>query len=193
MVTPHGNSKSTTPFYPTFPSTRKQITNQCSFQGPKNVLRLVSEKMGGITAAKSPCELPRNERQVMYARGTSSSQTKSYTDPHCDEIFAIMQSAKLEDKYGKFVRETRPSPEPAFVVARDRQLDDLVRFCTIPEGFSILTADPTFNLGHFDVTPTSYKYSLLKSVRTGNSPVFIGPTLIHYRKTFHTYLFLHPH
>ena len=185
VVTPHGNSKSSAPFYPTFPSTRQQILEQCSFQGPKNVLRMVSDKIGGITTAKSPCELPRNERQVMYTRGKSSG--------HCanegDEIFAIMQSAKLEDEGGKFVRETRPSPEPAFVVARDRQLDDLVRFCTIPEKFSILTADPTFNLGQFDVTPTSYGHGLLTSTRTGKSPVFIGPTLIHYRKTFHTYLF----
>lgn len=93
---------------------------------------------------------------------------------------------KLEDKSGKFVCKTRPSPELAFVAVRDRQLDDLVRFCTIPEGFSILIADPTFNLSHFDVTPTSYQYwyYLLKVF----APVFIGSTLIHYRKTFHTYL-----
>lgn len=39
------------------------------------------------------------------------------------------------------------------------------------------------------MTPTSYRNCLLKSTRTGNSPVFIGPTLIHYKKTFHTYLF----
>ena len=64
-----------------------------------------------------------------------------------------------------------------------------MRFCTIPDGFTILIADPTFNLGDFDITPTSYWQCLLKSVRSGNSPVFIGPTLIHYRKTFHTYLF----
>ena len=95
-----------------------------------------------------------------------------------------MQKLKI-----KFVRDTRPSPEPAFVVARDRQLDDLVRFCTIPDDFTILTVDPTFNLGDYDVTPTSYRHCLLKSIRSGSPPVFIGPTLIHYRKTFHTYLF----
>ena len=50
-----------------------------------------------------------------------------------------------------FVQDTRPSPEPAFVVARDLQLDDLVRFCTIQDGFTILTVDPTFNIGdHFN-------------------------------------------
>ena len=185
VVTPYGNSKSSIPFYPTFPSTKKQIAKQSSLQGPKNVLRLVSEKIGDITTVKSPCELPRNERQVSYAKGKSNQADQSKPD---DEIFAIMQSAKTKDKIGKFVRETRPSPKPAFLLARDRQLDDLVRFCTVPEGFSILTADPTFNLGQFDVTPTSYKHFLLRSIRTGNSPVFIGPTLIHYKKTFHTYL-----
>lgn len=191
-VTPHGNSKSSVPFFPTLPSTQKAISKQCHSGGPKRVLGAVSKDLGGVLHAKSPCELPRNERQVAYLKNKSkfaeaSSGTK--TDSLSDQVFAIMQSAKMEDHQGKFVRETRPSPEPAFVVARDRQLDDMVRFCTSPDDFSILTVDPTFNLGDFDVTPTSYRNCLLKSVRTGNSPVFIGPTLIHYRKTFHTYLF----
>ena len=57
----------------------------------------------------------------------------------------MMKSAKLDDSLGQFVHETRPSPEPAFILARDRQLNDLVRFCAAPD---ILTVDPTFNLGH---------------------------------------------
>lgn len=67
----------------------------------------------------------------------------------------MMQSAKLSNSLRYFVRETQPSPEPAFVLARDRQLDDLVRICAIPGGFSVLTVDPTFKLGDFDVTPTT--------------------------------------
>ena len=45
------------------------------------------------------------------------------------------------------VRETWPSPEPTFVLVCDWQLDDLVRFCAISDVFSVLTVDPTFNLG----------------------------------------------
>lgn len=101
----------------------------------------------------------------------------------------MMQSAKLGDSCGLFVRETRPSPEPAFVLARDRQLDDIVRFCTIPDNFSVLTVDPTFNLGDFDVTPMTYRHRLLVSCRSGRDPVMVGPVMIHYRKTFHTYVF----
>ena len=39
------------------------------------------------------------------------------------------------------------------------------------------------------MTPTTYRQCLLTSVRSGKSPVYIGPTMIHYRKTFHTYFF----
>ena len=39
------------------------------------------------------------------------------------------------------------------------------------------------------MTPTTYRHCLLESTRSENSPVLIGPTMIHYRKTFHTYLF----
>ena len=64
-----------------------------------------------------------------------------------------------------------------------------MRFCTQEKNFSILTVDPTFCLGEFDVTPMSYRHLLLQSRRTGHSPVFVGPVMIHYRKTFATYLF----
>ena len=87
------------------------------------------------------------------------------------------------------MRETRASPEPVFVLARDRQLDYLVRFCTNPSFFSILPVDPTFNLETFDVTPTTYRHLLLESVHSGSPPVLIGPTMVHYCKTFRTYLF----
>ena len=52
----------------------------------------------------------------------------------------------IEDSTGRFVSDRRPSPEPAFVLARDWQLDDLVHFCTVSGNFSVLTVDPTFNL-----------------------------------------------
>lgn len=75
-----------------------------------------------------------------------------------------MQQAKVDDHTGKFVRDCCPSPEPVFVLARHQQLDDLVRFCTVPANFAVLTVDPTFNLGDFDVTPTAYRNLLLETV-----------------------------
>ena len=88
---------------------------QSRSHGSKATLSIVSEKLGGVVDADSPCELPRNERQISYIKSKSASPSH----PVVDQVFAIMQSAKEEDVMGKFVRETRPSPEPAFVLARD--------------------------------------------------------------------------
>ena len=89
--------------------------------------------MGGVTGAKSPCDLPRNERQISYIKKQSSGMQSTSNPP--DEILAVMLSAKDEDDKGKFVQEVKVSPEPAIVVARMQQLDDLVRFCTPADFF----------------------------------------------------------
>lgn len=75
------------------------------------------------------------------------------------------------------------------MLANDRQVNDLAGYCCDPFEFCVLAVDPTFCLGDFDVTPTSYHHLLLESVRTGKPPVMIGPTLVHYKKSFQTYLF----
>ena len=72
----------------------------------------------------------------------------------------------------------------AVVVAEDCQLNDMVRFATSSTEFYILTVDPTFCLGEFDVNPISYRHLLLETRRNENTPVFLGPVLVHYRKTF---------
>ena len=169
-VLPHGNSKKETPFYPTFPSTKSLIKSKVGTGGPKHIMSTVSKSVGGVMSALSPCDLPRSERQINYLQRTtkcSGEEISAGKDPFADQVFAMMQQAKLGDKSGLFIRETRPSPEPAFVVAHDCQLNDLVRFCTVPGNFSILTIDPTFNLGDFDVTPVTYRHQLLESVRYG--------------------------
>lgn len=65
----------------------------------------------------------------------------------------------------------------------------MTRLCASSTDLRILTIDPTLSLGAFDVTPITYRRLLLETKRYGTSPVFLGPLLIHYRKTFATYLF----
>ena len=111
-----------------------EIEIQSRSCGPKSALGIVSEKLGGIVDADSPCEpFLETNGKISYIKSKSTSSNPVLAD----QVFAMMRSAE-EDVMGKFVRETRPSPEPAFVLARDRQLDDLVRFCAVGEGFSIL-------------------------------------------------------
>lgn len=99
-----------------------------------------------------------------------------------------MQRSKTESD---FIRDIKASPDPAIVIACDRQLDDLVRFCATPAGVenSIMTVDPTFCLGDFESTPITYRHLLVVSRRYGKAPVFVGPVLIHYRKNFATFMY----
>ena len=47
--------------------------------------------------------------------------------------------------------------------------------------------DTTFNLGHFFITPTTFRNTTLQNRRTKKTPIFCGPTMIHYRNDAHSY------
>ena len=95
----------------------------------------------------------------------------------------------MEDKSNQFIHDVKCLREPAVIVSTERQLNDLVRFCTPANNFTIMTIDPTFSLGDFDVTVITYRHSLLISRQGGQPPAIIGPILIHCKKTFATYHF----
>ena len=160
----------------------KMIKSEMKHSGPKEVVSSVSIKVGGVLKAAAPGELPRGERQVINAK-----RTLRFKSEDVDELFVVMQKAKAEDTY---VRDIKTSPDPAIVIASDRQLDDLVRFCAPPAGIEscIMTVDPTFSLGEFECTPVTYRQLLVQTRRGKVSPVFLGPILIHYRKNFPTFL-----
>lgn len=60
----------------------------------------------------------------------------------------------MEDRC--FIREVRTLCELAIAVATDCQLSDLERFCCRKSNFGVLTVDPTFSLGDFDVSVATY-------------------------------------
>ena len=161
---------------------------QSGKDGPKRVVSEVSSMVGGELCASDACELPRNEQQVSDLKQRQKKNVIAGANS-CDELAVVMQKAYLEECNQHFIREVKTLREPGIVVAVDRQLDDLVRFCTDDAEFGILTVDPTFSLGAFDVTVTTYRHLMLKCRRTRNYPAFIGPVLIHFKKSFSTYLF----
>ena len=63
-ISSHGNSKDKKPFFPTWPSTRKLIENQCLKNGPKATIEHVSSEVGGMLESVAPGQLPRSEKQV---------------------------------------------------------------------------------------------------------------------------------
>ena len=89
-----------------------------------------------------------------------------------------------------FYKTCQVTPEPSCIVASDRQLNDLVRFCTtqfLPA--SVLCIDTTFNIGNFFVTPTTYKQKILVDTHYGKEPTLLGPTMIHMQTKAESYKF----
>ena len=70
-----------------------------------------------------------------------------------------------------FVRSVEAAPEPMCVLATNQQLSDLQRFCTESPS-SVLSIDPTFNLGPFYVTPTTHQNLLVEQTRE-ITPLFL--------------------
>lgn len=191
IVVAHGNSKTAQPYFPTLPSTAMDIKKKCVSSGPKEVVSNIEVLAGGILDATYPGQLPRNEQQISnFKRHTPvSTAQKLSCQSKSNELYSLMLQAHLEEGSEKFIRDVKAYPEPAIVVASNQQLLDLERFCCDSSGYSILTVDPTFSLGEFDVTPTTYRHLLSCSKRTNKPPVLLGPTMIHYRKNFSTYKF----
>ena len=184
-IKPHGNSKKRHSFRRTKPSTLKLVKKAVEEnKRPLKVLREVENIQGGILNAKSGCDLPRNRRQIYNAKQANKTRAETIPNsaPRQDTLAQVMQMCKDTSGTDAFIRSVEAAPEPMCVLATNQQLADLERFCTSSPS-SVLSVDPTFNLGPFYVTPTTY-HNLLVKTSGGNHPVTLGPTLIHQTKTF---------
>lgn len=185
----HGNSKRkrSSPYVRTRESTVQKLQRESSVQTPKAAYHTVHKEKEDIMKAVSINDLPRNRAQAKYAR-REHTRVKSFDK--IDSLTILLEQCKRQQinrNEQPFIREITGAPELRCVLGYDWQLDGLVTFCTDPDEMSVLGADPTFNLGRFNVTVTSYRN--LKVVERVNShhPAMIGPILISQTKTFDAY------
>ena len=186
----HGNSKVKSKSYcRTNPSTLAALKKRAVTCTPKETVNAIYTAEGGILEANSLGSLPRNREQVANLRRSLSGNSvplyskKGLKDP----LFMVMEQSKLcGDNFVRFVTAT---PEPMSILATDQQLRDLERFSTNSNCFSVVCIDPTFSLGDFSVTCLAYRQLLVVCQRTSQSPIMLGPILVHQRKTFQTYHF----
>jgi len=143
-----------------------------------------------VLKVSSAGSLPRNVRQVKNLRQKVKSSSGSF-----DKLHSVMMICK--DTTPDFVRTVTGAPDYMVFLALDRTPDYLVRFCAgsqCSSELSILTFDPTFSLGEFDVTVSTYEHSLITfrnlNDHTSRDPSLISPVLIHQRKQFANYHYL---
>jgi hypothetical protein len=167
-------------------SVLQKIRNEATGSKPTETFDKIYEECGGIMGVQSLGSLPKNKKQVSNLK----SAIKSTCDVN-DPLFTLMEQCKNEEsKVNPFIRNVQGAPDAMCVLANEKQLNDLRRFCCDPNEFSVLGVDPTFNLGDFSVTVTTYRHLQLLERNTCKPPVFLGPMLIHQRKTTQSYHFL---
>ena len=181
---PHGNSKSEKGYSRSKPGVMESIKEKVKASAPPSqVYDGVFEEAGGLLNVCSISDVPRNRKQVENAK-YKGRELRSQ-----DELYDLTLKSKHEEESGKvYIRHLQVAPSPACVLASDRQVQDVKRFCAnTTNQFSILSIDTTFNIGDFYLTPTTYRHLLLEDRRTGKPPLLLGPTLIHTRKNSDTF------
>ena len=134
---------------------------------------------GGIENIRGPFDIPKNWQQV--------SNIKHHAQKNQDTIIEITDLAQMEKGTSKeFIRDVNLVPELSVFVASNLQLKDIERYCTKVSLFSILGIDPTYNIGSYYVTVTTYRHLLFETVE-GANPVFLGPYLMHSGKEYNSY------
>ena len=108
--------------------------------------RLVKSS-GGFEEASTNAHLQISFNQI-YAlcRKQKSNNTK-------DEIVELVDLCNVQKGLpNALIRDVRTAPELAVVVTNDQQLQDIPNFCAIDHCWSILGADPTFNICSCNIT-----------------------------------------
>ena len=185
---PHKNSKEKSPFNRSKKSVLVKIESEVQKSAqPTNVYNRVFQECGGVESASSCGSLPRNRKQIANIKQKALRGTQSEKD----QLFSVMEECKKEQsQVDPFLRIVQAAPDAMCLLVSDRQLHDVARFCTCADQCSILGIDPTFNLGEFSVTVTTYRHLQLIERRTRKPPVLLGPLLIHQKKTRESYYFL---
>ena len=177
MVQPHGNSKCNKPYIRTQHSTKEEIKSQLPDTKPKDIFHSVLGAKGGVGGLTMPGQIARDRQQIYNFKSKSQKESDS------DELKVLMDfiGMKKHSADNDFHFDLTTDPELILFVANETQLEELEMFCTYNSNFCILGVDPTFNIGNYYVTITSYRHLKLRT-KQGINPMMMGPVLIHQRK-----------
>ena len=180
---PHQNSKKGRA--PGYMRTKASVIDtNLSSMGPREAVFQATRDAGGVMQVDSLSDLPRGPRQGYYRNQVKKAPLPAYLQGKGkgDELLEVLLKIKSEEE--PFIRNVSLEKENlTIVLASENQLAELAKYSTSELDFYIAT----INLGPYECTPISYINLLLKSKRSGSSPVTLGPVLIHYRKDEKTF------
>jgi len=153
---------------------------KCNLQQhfPKEAFQKTTRELGGTM----------NKQAYNMKQHTVGCARQSSTNDVLGSLLAMANEERWYDGQTTFIRNIQTYPNPLFIVlGSSTQFQNLKTYCTSELVASILTVDPTFNIGKYSVTPVTYQDLLLVSKRTGEHPICIGPILISQNLTKEVY------
>ena len=150
-------------------------------QSQKKVYQKLYDTSGGLLKSESISKEPRNLKQI-YNVKASAKKNK-------DELFELVEQIKSNDKY---IKELCIGESIQYILVSDDQLIDLERQVTNPVSFSALSFGPTFKLGDFYVTTSTYENQFLRHLSgtmAGKHPFFVGHVFVHHCMNFESYYY----
>ncbi len=198
---PHGNAgkKTTAKFTSIKPSVSQEARDEMQRlgAGPTKAVQSVISKKGGIANIESIADIPTRSNIIQKNKNSRRKERAAdaakdgltLKDVQSDAWSALAIWAKGDGK--GFVKLMLQAPENVIILAKDEHLDDMVRFLKDQKDRDIISFDPTFDMGEFNVTPVSYRNPLLwSSKKHKTKPVFAGAFMISYRKNKESYKIL---
>lgn len=179
-VQKHGNCRKShpCPFNPMKKSSLQLIKENVATNPSRGVYDSLRKNAGGISGAISACDLPRGKHQIYNAKSMAQQE-------ECrDDVGDLLKYARDKED---LVLHHSDFPEDLWVLGTTAMCRELVRSTTSELMSHPFNVDPTFSLGKFEVTSVVFKNLLLVSKRTNESPIFLGPTMIHHNKSSAAY------
>ena len=167
--TPHGNAcKKQAPGYiTTKPSVLQRVQEVAETSGPKD-----SEEYGGYLWAVSAGGLPCNREEGENCRARLLQL--GHKSRNVDLLAILLQECKRQHMSlgtDPFFSEVIGAPELQCVLGFDWQLEEMEQFCIDPLNFTIFSANPTFNLGKFNLTVTTCRHLKVITHWDGHHPM----------------------
>lgn len=174
----HGNCKNNSPFMPRRKSVLNSIKVLAQELPPAKVVSTLLSQVGGTTGIESISQTPRNRKQVYNVKQTSIPNPPRFKagSVRVSNFDAIAQMSIQ----GSFVKsfELCEGGHPRVVCATEQQISDLRDNCTGGDA-SVLQIDPTFCLGQFYLTCTTFRHKKFINASNNLPALLPGPCMLH--------------
>lgn len=170
-----------------------RLANRTRYAGPASAIKRLkmmekAEEESAVDGLSYEDRVPSSAAHSEIESPFKSSPTAIRLGSLPDSLEEVIAKCNQEVKSAEtFILEVTVAPEPKIFLSNRRQLNDIRRFCTLPDNFGILCKDVLLNAGEsgYCVTFTVYEHLMLRG-KDGRHPCVLGPMYVHRSADFYT-------